>query len=1049
MKRIKQLMIHLPLLVTLTLLLGVSAFAQERFGSVTGVAVDASKAVLPDVSVTLKNKVTERSSTAKTRSDGTFTLNDVEPGRYTVVFEKQGFGKYDIPDVIVLVGKSVNVTATLKVGSVAEVVEVTGATPAIDTASTTISANVTAEEIDLLPKSRTFESMAMLSPSVNTGYAEGGYQINGASGAENTYYIDGVSTNSIIDGSSRQTSAMEYLQEVQVKTSGLNAEYGGALGGVVSAVTKSGGNTFHGEGHYYYYGNGLSTDPTKRLAIDRSSTVGATQIPRAAYVQDSKFALNNHEPGGSIGGPIFKNKLWFYTAAAPKWQRRSQSYNYLNGETASINRKAYSMSSFSKLSWDPTQRIHSNFTFLYSPQYMTGSLPAYNDVAGPNSSNSNASVAAAQAKLGYLQAENSVTGQVDVTLSSTSVLSIKGGRYFLDYKDKGVTANRQWSWANAIPDSVPNIGDFDVSQTAGFSTPTGARTDHDLTTRTYIQADISKTARFLGTHNFKFGVGTTKNINNVLDATYAPEGLITLFWGGVCSECVNAGGAGGGSHGYYTVDDAGTIGSTGAKITNFYVQDGWQMSKRLVVNAGIRFEKEIIPSFRPDIQKNAFEFGFGDKIAPRIGVSYDLLGNGKVKLSGGWGRYFDWTKFDLARGTFGGDHWFTYYRSLDDPSVIPTIGLNNMPGTNLFPTPFKDLRIPGFDTLDPGVKPMSADTMNAGVEWEVSKGMVFSGRYTRNSLNRTIEDMGVLRNGSEAYFYGNPGEGANKLGVSCYVNGVGTCSVPMPKAKRVYNALELSIARRFGSGYLFNASYVYSQLWGNYSGLQNTDEILSSAYGSSYGGNQSFSGQAFRPGGNASRAFDLDQAYFDGKGHEGVFGVLPTDRPHVFKFYGAKEFKFGTEVGATFRATSGTPVSTQAWSTDSVGLYVNGRGDMGRTPIFSQTDVVLAHTFKLGEAKRLRFEMNMQNLFNQKTATYIYNFYNRRENRSSTGMKMSGVDLRNGFDYKSLVTAAGFKKVGGVVTPIDGGIGDVDPRYGMQSDFNPGFQGRLMIKYSF
>ena len=108
---------------------------------------------------------------------------------------------------------------------------------------------------------------------MNTGEIEGGIQVNGASGAENSFTIDGVTTNSLVNGASRQDAVFEYLQEVQVKTGGINAEYGGALGGVVSAVTKSGGNQFHGEGHYYYTGAATSAGPGEaaRARSDRRS----------------------------------------------------------------------------------------------------------------------------------------------------------------------------------------------------------------------------------------------------------------------------------------------------------------------------------------------------------------------------------------------------------------------------------------------------------------------------------------------------------------------------------------------------------------------------------------------------------------------------------------------------------------------------------------------------------------------------------------------------------------------------------------------------------
>ena len=114
----------------------------------------------------------------------------------------------------------------------------------VDLHSTTVAHNVTAEEFDRMPKARSFQGIALTSPGVNQGDIEGGFQVNGASGAENSFTVDGVNTNSLLYGSSRQDTVFEYLQEVQVKTGGIAAEYGGALGGVISAVTKSGGNRF-------------------------------------------------------------------------------------------------------------------------------------------------------------------------------------------------------------------------------------------------------------------------------------------------------------------------------------------------------------------------------------------------------------------------------------------------------------------------------------------------------------------------------------------------------------------------------------------------------------------------------------------------------------------------------------------------------------------------------------------------------------------------------------------------------------------------------------
>jgi hypothetical protein len=372
------------------------------------------------------------------------------------------------------------------------------------------------------------------------------------------------------------------------------------------------------------------------------------------------------------------------------------------------------------------------------------------------------------------------------------------------------------------------------------------------------------------------------------------------------------------------------------------------------------------------------------------------------------------------------------------------INLKNMPGQNIWGSAFKDSRIPGFDTVDKNIKPMSVDNMTAGGEYEIRPGTVFSARWTRSKLNRTIEDIGILDStGSEAYLYGNPGESMFKYGLvsgaTCSVKDTyGNCSYLMPKAVRIYNAMELSLTRRFSTGWFASASYVYSNLWGNYPGLQNTDEIRPPGY-SSYGANQGFSSTFYRPGGNATRAFDLDEIVFDAHGNAGVFGNLPTDRPHVVKLYGSKQFKFGTEIGAFFRVMSGTPVSTEVATINDIPMYVEGRGNLGRTPVLSQTDIMVAHELKFGEVKKLRFEFNATNLFNQKKNMYTFPYYNNELNYSSTGINLSKVDLTKGFDWKTMVS-----KVPTTATnPV------VDPRYNRAAWFNAGFAGRVMVKFVF
>ena len=201
---------------------------------------------------------------------------------------------------------------------------------------------------------------------------------------ENQFLIDGVSTNSLINGRSRQDAFTEILQEVQVKTGGIDAEYGGALGGVISAITKSGGNQFRGDVHYYFDGSALSAGPVKRLLLDPSDE-------KTILAQDHKNPNNRNEVGFSLGGPLIKEKLFFFSAFSPRFIRRENAYILSDG-TDVIKNERTEHQMFNKVNSDPTQKLRTTFTWLWTPTKSYGRLPAY-DYNGNQSPGTSESVA--------------------------------------------------------------------------------------------------------------------------------------------------------------------------------------------------------------------------------------------------------------------------------------------------------------------------------------------------------------------------------------------------------------------------------------------------------------------------------------------------------------------------------------------------------------------------------------------------------------------------------------------------------------------------------
>ena len=1018
---------------SLLFLLAASAIAtaQERFGTITGVVSDSTKAVIPGAKVTITNRGTNKTLSTTTGADGTYFLREVEPGRYLARFERTGFTASEVGDIILLVGQQLQINQTLNVGSTTETVQVTDAAPLIDFASPKIAHNVTAEEFDRMPKPRSFQALALTSTSVNSGEIEGGFQVNGASGAENQFTIDGVSTTSLINGKSRQNAMYEILQEVQVKTGGVESEYGGAMGGVISAITKSGGNDFHGDLHYYLSGNRISAGPVKRLLLDPSDE------KTVSYVQDSKFKDNTNEIGGSLGGRLIKDKLFFFSAFSPSFRRESRDYLFSSGkEPGSLSRDTNAWMMFHKLSWDPHSRVRTNFTYLWSPTTVDGTLLGYS--VGPNQSAQTLTSASYNKAIGTFSPQSSYTGQVDVSTSSTTMLTFKAGRFWDNYKTVGILGQNSVEYATSaasLPFAIPDA----LKQPTGFSNiPRRLNTFHDLATRTYFQMDGSAYFRALGTHNFKAGWGVSKTVNNVLEA-YPNGGYVQIFWNSTLNSPTL--GPQTGQYGYYAVNNFGTGGTTGGKIQNFYFQDQWRVVSRLTLSLGLRFENEKVPSFRRDIRDNAFEFGFGDKIAPRLGASYDVLGDGKVKIYGSFGRTFDWVKYELSRGTFGAQFWKIDYRSLDTLDVF-SLSAQNLPGRNIWaatPGAQRDRRIPAFDLVAKDIKPMSSDLINVGTEITLAPQTVLRVGYVHNNLRRTIEDLGALdAQGNEVYLYGNPGEGVSAIQPTSGL----TKPFPMPKPVRKYDAMEIQLTRRFAKSYFASASYVYSRLYGNYAGLANSDEITLPTTNLGSNTAQQSGGSVSRQGGNANRSWDLDEILFDSRGTVDVKGRLNTDRPHVVKLYGAKEFKWGTNVGLFFYGGSGTPVTTQVYTQNQIPVMVNGRGDLGRTPILTQTDLNIFHDVKVGEGKKIRFEMNMQNLFNQKTARAVFPYLNRGAGTPApgSGIDLSKTDLTKGYDYNALIAATPDARTA---------RGSLDPRFMREDLFNPGFAGRFGIKFIF
>jgi len=224
----------------------------------------------------------------------------------------------------------------------------------------------------------------------------------------------------------------------------------------------------------------------------------------------------------------------------------------------------------------------------------------------------------------------------------------------------------------------------------------------------------------------------------------------------------------------------------------------------------------------------------------------------------------------------------------------------------------------------------------------------------------------------------------------------------------------------------------------------NTDEVTAPGRVSTVA--QQASGTRTRPGSNATRMWDLDEFMFDAHGNKGVDGLLPTDRPMVFKVYGSYTFKFGTNVGLYFYSGSVTPVTRHVNTVLTMPVIVDGRGSMGRTPFLSQTDLYVSHDIKFAKSRRVRLEANVQNLFNQQQVRHVFDSMNRI-GANGRNVNSSSIDIRKenllvGYDYNALL----LKTPDATKT---GNAGFLDPRFGAGDIWNPGTSARFGVRFMF
>jgi hypothetical protein len=971
-----------------------------------------------------------------------------------------------------------------------------------------------------------------------------GYKVDGATNSENSYLVEGQETSNPQRGNAGVNVPMEFIQEVQIKSSGFEAEHGGAMGGVINVIQKRGTNSWHGGVYTTYENNSMDAAPDRVLRKNPdipAGTLGVRSDQPAQYWQPKQDKYTYLYPGFDVGGPFIKDRLWGFASFVPSMVNLHRTVNFTQaaGGPATLNASSTTYYSMARLDFLATQKIRlfgawqnnyqrvSGSTLLpYEGNATFASQPLPDDVFGARNTIAGNGATQYPNTTGYVRPMMLYNVGGDVTITSNIISTTRYGKSYQDYQDRGLPVGTRLLYADTkynyptgsagttannmaldgtLLGNVPGVttmgpGGASLIQGPGWAS-IGANYGYqfDQYARYSFNQDFSILKKFAGIHNFKVGYGfhhITNDVSNgynssqiyVAISSLDPKGNPTLSYDptvdpGVANcEAItaynlahygNAGGSGSSCQGLWgTVNfrDLATKGKVASWNHGLFFQDAWTVNNRLTLNLGVRFDKENLPSYQEGFK--GISFGWGQKAAPRLGGSFDVLGNRKLKAYASYGWFFDIMKFELPRGSFGGDYWHDCVYALDDLSALAKLnpvrdakghycplgtgGVNFALPTGLRFIENSDYRQPSNDPnspgslgpnglIDPDLKPTKQHEMVFGLDWEINPSLALETRYSRKRLDRTIEDTGVLTSAGEAFYIDNPGFGADAVlpAIQC----PGGCPAN-PKAVRNYDGLEFRLTQHGSAKWYGTVSYTYSRLRGNYNGLTSSDIS---------------DGGAGRNSPDVGRAFDEPFMQFDSHGKV-IDGPLATDRPHAFKasgYYTLKWKKMETNFGAFQQAYSGTPLSSYV-SIYGAPVFVEGRGNFvdltraadgtwvangvsqKRTPWFSQTDFNINHEIhvsKTNEAMKLGFELNILNLFNQHSPIYF------NQNMISGGqLKTTGKSA----DYKGLMTGYNYIATANAPDPTTGKLtATVNSLYGLPYGWQDGRTMRVKVKFTF
>lgn len=951
------------LLVLALALTGIAAWAQSTGGAMQGRIVDEAGQPVIGAMIQVSGPSLQGFQGAATDTTGQYVIPFLPAGKnYQVKVEAPGYNSVVRKGIEIPLGVTISLPFTLSQGKT-EIV-VTAAAPVIDVKRTEVGANISDKMISSIPLGRGAAGIAFLAPgAVSSGLADTP-SIGGASGPENSYTVNGVDVTGSGDALNLTSLNFDFIEATEVKTGGMDAEYGALMGGNVNSITKSGGNEFHGGLFVYYFDDGMGA---KERKLNNPTVV------------NYRKAFKQYDVGGFLGGYFIKDKLWFFVAYDYNKTDTTMTANGTDANVLLNGRPSYSWAAPTGYkNTDKNPQYALKLTWNVSPNHkLAFSWFGNNDKYDYFRSLNNPSPVASPAKE---KTDNyAVSLQWNATWTPKFFTEVVVSRR--DTKDDiySTNAEAQNNWGYYYRYGSGTYAGFQVIPTDGV--PAGynaALRQVDLASwrpslggRTYAYTkDTNDQIRLKGTnlfnaagrHELSYGFQYYK-IKYDYDFNYTGPGFTELYPGNPFYGRTTGGGAvirwqvNNASLGRYLYRAQGFMNNNAKKTKQdyyaYWAQDNWNLTDYFMLKLGVRLDQihmkggdnslNVPSTFADPTMANgkARKLNINDMWAPRIGFTWDIAHNNKSKLYGFWGQYYERIPNDLAIRALT-DEYFHFSYFWDSGLTVPVNNPAYHYTYGLYPT------VITHGPQGGSLKGSYNEEYILGFQYEIRPDFSMGVRGIYRDLGRVIEDISV--DGASTYIVTNPDQWTNMWVPDPF--GRPGYRWRFPKPVRIYKALEITADKRFSNHWMLQGSYVLSRLEGNYEGLFSNDN-----------------GQ-LDP--NITSKYDIPSLLVNG------YGLLPNDRTHVLKLYGGYFFdNIPLELSANFTLQSGHPISALG-ADDAYGLnegFAKVRGTAGRTPTIWALDLGAQYTFKIWKSN-LALRADIFNVTNEQRATAVDQTYN-------------------------------------------------------------------------